>query len=472
MSEQFLPTPGGPTAGPRAWTRTGNLGRIICCMALGLAAGLSGGSKDTMGAETATGQRGMHMQAGDVSDFFLWGDHIHQNNIRTVLFHQKDFELSPPMWRLNANEHLLLRFDDLDADLKDYSYTLIHCDAHWRPSALNQSEYLEGFFEEQISQYRFSFNTRVPYTHYTLEIPGRHMRPLLSGNYILKVFEGGDRNRVVFTRRFMVFDPQIQIEARVRHADLVRYRDTHQQVEFTIHTGRLHVPNPYNDIQVVITQNHRWDNAVTGLLPRRIQGNSLVYDYEEESLFEGGNEFRRFDTRSLRQLSERVEDISVSPRHTEVFLYADPIRAHRRYSSDEDINGRFVIRNYDGHNDHLESDYAWVHFSLPMNNPMEGGDIYVLGGLTQWETGEHNRMQYSSQERKYKLSMLLKQGYYNYLYAFVPQGQTKGQLGPIEGNHRETGNEYSLYVYYRRPGTRYDQLIGVTQLNTADTNPR
>lgn len=403
----------------------------------------------------------------NIKDFFLYGDFIYKNNIHSVLFHKKGFELSPPLIRLNTNERLILRFDDLDGGYKNYSYTIVHCDAGWQPSQLEPYEYIDGFYEDQINDYRHAVNTRMSYTHYWLEFPAQHLRPMLSGNYLLKVFQDGDPDKVVLTRRFMIFEPRLHVEASVRQANLVVHRDSRQQISFTINTSELYISNPYQEIQVVLTQNGRWDNAIAGLPPRSIHGNSLIYDYEQETLFEGGNEFRRFDIRSLRYTSERISDFSSSRTHTEVFLIPDQRRPHRRYSFADDINGRFSIKTHDAPDDHTEADYAWVHFSLPMNAPLPDGDIFILGGLTQWHLNENSRLTYNYTSKEYAISLLLKQGYYNYQYVVLESGETAGSLIPVEGSHSEAENDYTIYVYYRQPGLRYDQLLGVTQLNSA-----
>jgi hypothetical protein len=403
----------------------------------------------------------------DNKDFFLYGDFIHKNNIKTVLFNKKSWVMAPPIIRLNSEETLELRFDDLDADYKNYQYTLIHCNADWTPSTLQPYEYLDGFYEDLISDYARSFNTRVIYSHYYIEFPNENLRPRISGNYLLKVFLDGDQEHVVLTRRFMVYEQLMHIEATANMATLVRYRDTHQELTFSLNAASYRVSNPVQELKVVVTQNGRWDNAITGLQPRSIQGNRYVYDYEEELLFPGGNEFRRFDTRSLRFVTERVADIQSSHRHWDVFLLPDERRTYRRYSSDEDINGRHIIKNHDGRDDMLESDYAWVHFSLPMNAPLASGALYVLGELTLWHFGEENKMGYNYVEKKYELSLLVKQGYYNYQYAFLEAGSRKANVGFIEGDHAVAENEYNIFVYHRQPGTLYDRLVGLTQLNSA-----
>jgi hypothetical protein len=60
----------------------------------------------------------------------------------------------------------------------------------------------------------------------------------------------------------------------------------------------------------------------------------------------------------------------------------------------------------------------------------------------------------------YELSMLLKQGYYNYQYVYVPQGAKTADATNIEGSFWETGNEYQIFVYYSDYSARYDRLVG------------
>jgi hypothetical protein len=406
-------------------------------------------------------------QNKDIKDFFLYGDYVYSNNIQTILFYKKGWDLSPPQIRFNSDEKLVLRFDDLDADYKNYYYTIIHCDAYWNPTPLQEFEYIDGFYEDMIRDYSRSINTVAPYTQYFIELPSGNLRPRLSGNYILKVYLNGNPDHVVFTRRFMIFEQNVGVEGSVRQANLVMYRDTHQQLSFSINTLNYYISNPNQDLKLVITQNGRWDNAIIGIQPRMIQGNRFVYDHERELLFEGGNEFRRFDTRSLRYPSERLADISSSTRHWEVFLLPDQNRAHRRYTSDNDINGRFSIKTEDARDDMLESDYAWVYFSLPMDAPVDNATVHILGALTDWTMTRNNELIYNYRMRKYETSLILKQGYYNYQYAVLENGVTAASLAAIEGSHSETENDYTIFVYHRQPGTLYDRLIGIRHFNSS-----
>lgn len=399
-------------------------------------------------------------------NYLRYGDFVYQNNIKTILFNRKGWEFSPPIIEFNSGEKLVLQFDDLDADFKTYSYTIIHCNALWQPSDLRNYEYIEGFYEDVINDYSFSRNTRVPFTHYYLEFPNHNMRPKLPGNYILKVFSDNDPERPVLTRRFMVFEQLVTIEATVRQATDLRFRDTKQEIRFNINTSLYPISNPFRDLRVIITQNGRWDNAIIDLKPRLVQGNMLIYDHEGGNLFNGGNEFRNFDTKSLRHRSLNVDQINSVANGWEVILRKDQNRRFLRYTTRDDINGRFFIRTEDYPDDILESDYAWVYFTLPHNNPITNGNVYVMGDLTDWTFTSRNKMEYNYRDSQYELRLLLKQGFYDYHYAFLEDGSDIADVSYFEGSHSIAENDYTILLYYRKPGDIFDSLIGIQHLNS------
>ena len=202
------------------------------------------------------------------SNFLRYDDFIYKKNIRTVKLEREDFEFSAPVLKLGSEEKLKLTFDDLDAESKSYRFTIIHCDAAWNPSdRLLQSEYISGFFDDNINDYSYSKNTIQKYVHYELLFPTENLKPSKSGNYILKVFLGYDQNDLVLTRRFMVMDERVNVVPDIHHATIVDDYNYKQEVDFSIQTSGYQITNPYQDLKVVITQNDRWDNAITKLKP-------------------------------------------------------------------------------------------------------------------------------------------------------------------------------------------------------------
>ena len=148
---------------------------------------------------------------------------ILNENIKTVLCHKKEKQLSLSIINLESNDKLLISFDDLDADIKNYAYTIIHCNSDWSKSNLMQNEYIQGFSKEYISNYEFSYNTIQKYTHYEFEFPSKNMRPTLSGNYIFKIYEEETGDTIIY-KRFMVLDPKIYIEANDINEAINTYR--------------------------------------------------------------------------------------------------------------------------------------------------------------------------------------------------------------------------------------------------------
>ena len=391
---------------------------------------------------------------------------IYKESIRTVLLHPIGEDLLPPIIKFNTNERLSLSFDDLNGGYTSWQYTFIHCNADWTPTDLWQNEYLEGYMDDYIRDYRQSYNTLQPYTNYSIVIPNRNINIKIPGNYILKVYNEGYPETPAFTKRFMVLDSKVIVGATVRQSTKIENRFTHQEVGFSIFTPNYVVYEPNSNLKVVILQNWRWDNAIFNVKPLMLRNNEIDYNYTDGTIeFEGGNEFRFFDIKSLRFNSERVRLIETRGGAYYVDLFPDRSRAFKPYITEKDLNGRFLIKTDDGRNAADEAEYAWVNFFIPFEIPYPGGDMFVVGQFNDWKhdksvTPELGRMKFNYARQGYEARLLLKQGYYNYLYAFV-NNTGKIDFTQAESNHSQTGNQYTILVYNREQGERFDRLIAV-----------
>lgn len=361
---------------------------------------------------------------------------------------------------MGSNEQLQLHFDDLSNEFKNYNYSFEHCNANWEPSGLVMNEYIDGFFNAFIQDYEFSFNTLFSYIHYSFKFPNQDIQFKKSGNYLLKVFEDNNEEKLVLTKRFYVVDKKISIAVNLQMATLARYRDYKQEVDFTINHTNYQIQDPYADLNVVIMQNRRWDNAITSLKPLFVRTPELVYNYEDENLFDGNNEYRFFDTKDLRYQSLNIDGIQIQGGKTHVYILPEEPRSFKRYYFQQDLNGRRLIQNDFRDNANVSADYMYTHFTLKRESKVPGGDIYVFGELSDWDFKDEFKMEYVEVENEYRLQTMLKQGYYNYNYVFLPKNSTKGDVSIIEGTHSETNNEYYLFVYHRQNGEIYDRLIG------------
>jgi hypothetical protein len=408
-------------------------------------------------------------QADYVNDNVMhYSDWTYQPSILSVQLHESSFDANPAVLELNSGNVLELSFDDLDFDKKNYSMSFEHCTANWEPSNLMPSEFINGFFEANILNFSFSTNTIQKYTHYSITFPQANINFTKSGNYIVYVYQDNDKEKLILTKRFMIYENKVSVLSTLNQAIGNDEQYEKQHIDFSLVNSGYEITNPFTDLKIVITQNNRWDNAINDIKPTFVEPTKLTYSLDDKSTFNGGNEFRFFDTRSLRTYTERVNLIyrdSVSKYHIE--LKTDELKTFKNYSFYNDINGSYLIKNKDmvGNPD-VEADYAWVHFFFPYDNAQSEGNFYVLGKLTEWKTNHTNRLNYNYKKLGYEGKLYLKQGYYNYSYVFLSDHKKGGDQTLTEGNHWETENDYSIYVYHRQRGTYYDQLIAVKRLNS------
>lgn len=398
-----------------------------------------------------------------------YDDYVYKPHIRTVQFHESSWEYAPPVIPLRGGMQLELSFDDLEGDQKQYSFTFAHCNADWTPSDLMTSEYLDGFYDLNILNFSYSMNTFQKYTHYSILFPQQNnVRFTKSGNYLMFVYEAGDPKNLVLSRRFMVYDERVNIAGNFRQPIGGGEQYNKQHLDFTITSGNYELTNPYRDMKVVLTQNNRWDNAVTNIKPTFMNGSQFVYSLDDASTFNGGNEFRYFDTRSLRFLTERVKEIYRDEQlKNHVVLYPEENRSVKPYLFYNDFNGNFVIRNRESSgNMDIEADYVHVDFFLPYTQPESNGNFYIMGKLTDWRMNKMSKLSYNYTRSGYEGSLYLKQGFYNYIYVLSDDNRKSGDETVVEGNHWDTENDYSVFVYHRKFGTYYDQLVGYKKLNS------
>jgi hypothetical protein len=392
-------------------------------------------------------------------------DAVFNKNIKTVQFYKEGWEFSYPIIDLNDGKQLLFSFDDLEGSPKNLNYVIVLCDADWMPTRLSNSEYLDGFFQNTLSNYQVSFNTRVPYVHYSLKLPNENVKVKLPGNYVILVYENNEDTPLII-KRFVAVDQRITISAIVKRPTLPKFQNEYQEVDFTLLYQDYPIDNPYQTIKVAVVKNNQWKFSINDLKPLFLRSNELVYDYEDKNLFPGGNEYRSFDIKSLRYQSANIQSILLKDEVWNVILKPDMPRNRMSYLSNEDLNGKYLIQNQEGSNPDNDAEYARITLNFPIDAPLNDGDIYVYGAFSDFNCYDDYKMTYNPERSSYVLDMLIKQGYYNYQYVYVPKNSNDVDERYFEGSHYETENDYVIYVYHRPFGFRYDQLIGVKVVNS------
>ena len=391
--------------------------------------------------------------------------HISKPSIHTVRLTVDGNVENFPVLTLKSNETLQLSFDDLTHEYVRYTYKIEHCDYEGQTSdELFESDYLYSVADEEvIEDYQPSQNTTVLYNHYSLSIPNTRIRPLLSGNYRITVSdEDEDGNeRKAFVCYFGIVDKKVGIQAQCSTDTEIDHNDSHQQLSLKLDCSNLTLRNAQEEVKLLVMQNRRLDNAIIGIPPTSQNGNMLLWEHSRDLIFDAGNEYRKMEILSTRYPGMHGESIRWFDPYYHYTLMTDYPR--KNYLYDEDRNGLSVVRYESSGDADTEADYVMVHFSLDTPPLTDGQSVYVSG---RWAAGLSPiyKMRYDEERQQYVADLLLKCGYYNYMY--LTTSHTEPYVGHtdanIEGNFFQTENEYDLLVYYRPTGTRYWQLVGCT----------
>lgn len=361
---------------------------------------------------------------------------------------------------------LEISFDEMSHDVHQYTYRVLHCNKDWTESDISSFEYIDGFTNADIVDYEHSLNTQRSYTHYWFEFPNNDMQIKASGNYVLQIYEDGDLENVVAQVCFSVVEPMVSIDANIRANTDIELNGRYQQLDIDILTAQLNLRDA-SELQVVVQQNGRYDNTVVLDKPTFIEPNRLRFLNQKSLIFEAGNEYRHFDIYSSYYAGYNVNRVEYAQGEYHALLEVDDLRgtmakgASREgtpYVSDRDVNGQWIINCEKSDEVDVEAEYMWVHFLLPVPQPIMNGWVFVGGELFGNQFGAQNRMEYDADNKCYYLYTYLKQGGYDYMYYVV--GNDGVTTLPLEGSHWQTENEYSVRVYYRPFGGRYDQLVG------------
>lgn len=361
-----------------------------------------------------------------------------------------------PVMLLGGGNYVEISFDDLQHNYVRYTYSITHCNADWKPSDLVRSEYMTGFDDNRIDDYDQSMNTEMEYNHYSFTLPNDDVKLLVSGNYVVNIFEDGD-DEPIARACFSVLEPHVGLSMGVTNNTDIDTYEKHQQLSFSINYSGFQTRNAIDEIIPVVRQNNRWDNAVFNLKPTFMRVNEMVYEHNRSLIFEAGNEYRRFEILDRHVPTMRVDKMHYDGDYYHATIMTDEQRT--AYLFDRDQDGRYWVRNGNNVDNETESDYYFTHFRLEMPQ-IPGGELYINGDLTNNRFDDAYKMEYDLMDHSYQIVLPLKQGSYNYQYLFVRDGETVGHVAPAEGSFHQTENEYSVYVYYRPFGSRYDKLVG------------
>jgi len=335
--------------------------------------------------------------------------------IKTITFKSNTNQSQLPILKLN--DRLQLEFDVLNGDEADFYYVIEYYNFDWTPNkTLLKSEYLHGFDNQRIVDYENSFNTYQIYSHYRLQIPNQQTRLKLSGNYMIHIYN--DYEELMFSRKFMIYEDIANVGVAIKRSRDVKYVQQKQSVDFAVSSPTMFFNNPSQTIRSVIIQNNNLNSVISNLKPQYTIGRELIYKYNTESSFWGGNEYLFFENKDVRGANVGVQFIDLKDLYHN-YLFTDIIRANRPYTYNPDINGNFLITALDTDNVAIEADYTVIHFSIQHPELLNSESIHLYGNFNNYAIDETTKMIFNPKTNNYETKLTLKQGFYNYKYVIV-----------------------------------------------------
>lgn len=376
-------------------------------------------------------------------------------HIKTITFVQNG-QNTIPLFQLG--DSFQFQFDDLHGTEDNYYYKITHCDYDWKQSQLSINEYLNGFDNQRIQDYTNSLNALQIYSHYRISFPSKLTQLKVSGNYIISIVN--EDQEVVFSRKFIVYEQLVSVPMQVKRARTVKNVEYKHNLDFAIRSTSITFQSPLQNVKVLLMQNGKFNNAITGVKPMYTVGNDLIYKYDTETQFWAGNEYLFFENKNIRAANNSIAKIDTEGGLYNCYLYTNNSRANTPYTYWPDINGNFSIKNISAENDEIEADYAWVYFSLSAPSFYQNKDIYVTGMFNNNVLSDENKMDYNAKKGIYEKALMIKQGFTNFNYTVADKSKKIDDESAIDGNFYQTENNYFAIVYYRENNQRYDRVIG------------
>lgn len=387
-------------------------------------------------------------------------DTTYDVKVKSILCYGNSPEEILPIMSLSKDDFLALQFDILEPSPRELYYSIFHFDQYWTPNDLKPEEYLKGFQETQIYHYATSRKTLIPFVHYEFTLPSSQF--LVSGNYLVCVSDIS--KNVLFSKRIYVSENNVLVSIKFRDPANASVYRSHQALEVTVNTNKKIIANNGKELAVHIMQNGDPNTLQVKTIPNIYAGELFYFTKTDDILFKGMKEYRHKDIRTLISTTQDILVWDAKKDNYHCWLIPDEMRTYKPYFTDYDINGKYLILNRDLPDANLQSDYIMAHFTLNSRDALPE-PVYLYGAFTNWKLTPEYEMEYDPSRKAYLGQVLLKMGYYNFMYA-VPDSKNKPDTSPIEGDWYETENDYNLFVYYRPFGSRYDKLVFAGEFNS------
>jgi hypothetical protein len=385
--------------------------------------------------------------------FALKQQKIPPNDIQSINIHPEGQPEQAPIIELNSSQKLLLSFDYLGTQSRQFRVTVDHYDKSWNRSGIGPNTYLDSFSETTIQSSKTSLTQRPSYHHVEFSFPNSELQPAVSGNYLINVYSVDD-NSLLFSKPFFITEDRGQINTEVER--LFAQRDDGRPLDQLFSTFNYpgFVEYPQFDLAMTFVQNRFWGRTrqvefLDTITPGQLRGyigrdNAFVGNYEFKQL-----NLQRFDIDSQQILEYRPG--TTPPR---VILRRDVQNLDTTPPRSE------AAVNTGIPNDDRKSNYAQVKFRLQTDDSIpHSSEIYIVGNFNNWMINKLNRMSFDSDKQMWTGQALIKQGSYAYKYVTVEDNRVEDLA--LDQGFLSAQQEYLTFIYFQDPDQKFDRLLKV-----------
>lgn len=374
--------------------------------------------------------------------------------VHTIQLYQGNDERALPIISVNASNQLTLAFDILTEDGRPLSVYFFHADRSWQRD-LSPSQYMEGFIDDAVLDYRPSRGTDVPYVHYRYQFPNDTIGFTVSGNYIVRVTEQGRRNDVLFERAFYVTEQrasgQIDIEGLRRPGQPLPLQQP--SLLFTPPADLRGNPFGYT---VCFARNGLREAPRCSERPLLSEQPALAFELDREDAYAPTTAPNVVDLSSLRT-SRSIAHVDRTRRPPRIEIEPDDARFLGEDRFDP-LDGQTLVRAAlrQLSDPEVSAQYVDVQFTLRPPEPAASRrDVFLTGPFLHSDEGL--RMSWDATTASYVATARMKQGMHEYSYRSTDpdlQSLLQEQLMRRE-------NRYITFVYYRDASLGTDRLLHV-----------
>ncbi len=387
-------------------------------------------------------------------------------SIKTLRTYVEGNELAYPVIELNSDQQIRIEFDVFSTQYWDIEYQVIHCNNENEPSNVMTDEFMQGFETNRVSDYSSSVNTTFDYVNYRLLLPNDDVKITSSGKYKVRFFTAEQPDSTIAYTCFWIYESVISIDASiVRPTDASVFNNS-QELRLKLNYNQLAVNDVYSELKVELVQNGCPWRKLSDLKPVFIRDNELVYGFSGEHILPGGNEFRMIDIRSLKYKASSTNQSEFKDGHFVITPRQEESRSFKRYFTEQDLNGQYMVYADHSYDYYKAADYAYVNCELSLAEPILDGSVYIIGAFNYWAPSTDFKLNYIFTNNSYQGTFLLKQGIYDYMFVCKNSFTGEVDLQRFEGSHDETENNYQVFVYYKGVTDNLQRLVGYRVVNS------